>query len=61
MLWGIVGCQCKGCIFEGRNNIDINRFRGMRMYGLKPCGGIQQFGNEKSFISCLEICPNILH
>ncbi len=65
ILWGIIKHRLflayKGHVFEGRNNIDITRFHGMGMHGLKSYGRIQQFGNEESFISCLETCPNILH
>jgi hypothetical protein len=50
MLWGIVRHQLflayKKHVFEGQNNIDIIRFHGMGMHGLKPRGRIQQFGNE---------------
>jgi hypothetical protein len=51
----------KGHVFEGQNDIDIIGFHRMGMHGLKSRGKIQQFGNEESFISCLETCPNILH
>ncbi len=38
---------CKGCVFEGWNNIDITNC-GMGIHGLKLHGGVQQFRNENN-------------